>query len=156
MSRSRPYQDAECLRELYHSERLSLREIAERLGCSSETIRRWMKRHNIDRRPPGRGIVRSVEFYTHALNGDERARSRCKGDGFEVKIHRLCAVAWFGLDIHSDLHVHHRDPIPWLNTEENLEVKEPGEHLRHHAHDNSPWEYHDHESRDRDKQGRFT
>ena len=40
----------ELLDALYNQERLSMAEIAERLGCSQNTIAYWMQKHDIPRR----------------------------------------------------------------------------------------------------------
>jgi len=48
----REYADPELLEELYHDEGKSLEEIADTLGCSPATVRRWMVRHDIPRRDP--------------------------------------------------------------------------------------------------------
>jgi IS30 family transposase len=44
--------DADWLREKYLSERLSIQAIADEAGSSTTTVHRWLKRHNIPRRPP--------------------------------------------------------------------------------------------------------
>lgn len=45
---TKPYQDPEVLRELYHEKYLSTDEIGERLGCSGRTVRDWMAKHGIE------------------------------------------------------------------------------------------------------------
>lgn len=47
------YRDAAWLREQYVEQEQSTREIGETCGCSDDTIRRWLKRHGVERR--GRG-----------------------------------------------------------------------------------------------------
>ena len=46
----KPWDDPELLRELYHVEGLSLRDMGERFGVEHSTVRRAMDRHGIDRR----------------------------------------------------------------------------------------------------------
>lgn len=46
----KPYHDKEVLVELYWEDGKSCNEIAETFGVSSTTIRRWMDKHDIDRR----------------------------------------------------------------------------------------------------------
>lgn len=60
----RPYRDAEWLREQYHAEGLTQREIAEECGVVPCTIRRWMKRHGIE--------TREIVGENHGLYGKER------------------------------------------------------------------------------------
>lgn len=50
MSRDKPYQDEKWLREQYHKSKKSQREIAELADVTEQTIRRWMKKHDIERR----------------------------------------------------------------------------------------------------------
>jgi len=47
----KPYKDADKLRELYHGEGLSSREVAERMGCGKKTILRWLDNHGIEKAP---------------------------------------------------------------------------------------------------------
>jgi len=49
----RPYTDPVVLEELYVGQGLSTYEIGDRLGCSYETVRRWLATFGIGRR--GRG-----------------------------------------------------------------------------------------------------
>jgi hypothetical protein len=68
--------------------------------------------------------------------GYEYVRCRAGGADDTVYIHRLLYVAENGLDaLPGEYHVHHRTPIPWLNTPANLLAVEPEEHSRHHLHD---------------------
>ena len=45
----KPWTDADTLRELYHGEGLSSREVANRLGCGKKTILRWLDKHGIEK-----------------------------------------------------------------------------------------------------------
>lgn len=44
---TKPWHNAERLRELYIDERLDLQEIADRWGCSKDTVWRWKNKHGI-------------------------------------------------------------------------------------------------------------
>lgn len=44
------YRDPDVLRVCYHQSGLTLRETAERLGCSATTVGEWMERLGIKRR----------------------------------------------------------------------------------------------------------
>lgn len=80
-----------------------------------------------------------------------RVRVRATGEGYEyltdtdphsaaerpVYVHRLAAIAWCldedqwadrGVRALAGHDVHHETPIPWLNTEENLELVDAREH----------------------------
>jgi hypothetical protein len=70
---------------------------------------------------------------THTGEGYEYVRCRAGNDDATVYIHRLTYVSEHGLDaLPADWHVHHRKPIPWLNTPENLVAVDPDDHGRHH------------------------
>ena len=72
-------------------------------------------------------------------DGYERWRS-WEGDGERyVYVHRLAAVAWGILDgLDDDRHVHHRQSVGWLNTEANLEARDPVRHADYHLHRAEP------------------
>jgi len=55
----------------------------------------------------------------------------------QLRIHRLCAVAWFGYDAVIDRDIHHRLPVPWLNVKSNLLPLPPEEHQIITAHQTS-------------------
>jgi 5-methylcytosine-specific restriction endonuclease McrA len=48
MDMSKPWQNEETLRELYHGEGLTQPQIAEALGCSARIVSKWMDRHDIE------------------------------------------------------------------------------------------------------------
>ena len=47
------YEDRELMRRLYIDEQLSQEDIARRLDCCTNTVRRWLRRHDIPVRPKG-------------------------------------------------------------------------------------------------------
>src|SRR6185503_6697997 len=53
------------LEELYHQHRLSMAEIAGRLGCSQNKVAYWMEKHGIARRDIGEAI-----YQWHNPDGD--------------------------------------------------------------------------------------
>jgi 5-methylcytosine-specific restriction endonuclease McrA len=61
---SKPYHDADWLREQYHGRGRTQREIAEECGVSPRAIRKWMNRHEIE--------TREVRGENHGLYGQER------------------------------------------------------------------------------------
>jgi 5-methylcytosine-specific restriction endonuclease McrA len=63
----RPYRDADWLRRRYHDDGATQREIAEECGVSSRTIRKWMKKYDIE--------TREVRGENHGLYGKERRES---------------------------------------------------------------------------------
>lgn len=68
---STEYRDPDWLEERYHGDGLTQREIAEICGVEPVTIRRWMKRHDIE--------TREIAGENHGLYGTERSeRTRKK------------------------------------------------------------------------------
>lgn len=129
-----PYRDEDLMRHLYLEEQLSTTEISAVLECSTGAVLNWLDRFGIDRRSSAEGIALSkkepkdVYFYTHRSKGYEMV----KADEHPVAVHRLTAVAYWGFDAIRDKVVHHDAEIPWLNTEENLELLTKQEHQFHH------------------------
>lgn len=80
-------------------------------------------------------MIAMIRFVTHGSKGYsliEASEEDVDGVGRRyVAVHRLCGVAWDVLDGMSDEHeVHHIDPVPWFNGEENVEALPPDEHGR--------------------------
>lgn len=134
------YQDPETLRRMYHDGDMSLRDIAQEFGVSGSTIRYWMERHSIERRErteayrlarclPVPGFRIDDSGYEHWYHTYDR-------EALKVYVHRLAAVAWFGLDAVRDRHVHHTNNVGWDNREDNLEMVDP---VTHHG-ITKPWE----------------
>lgn len=120
-----PYRNRERLAELYEEEGLTQYEIADRFDVAQSTISKWVRRFDLE--PP----ATPASYYTHP-NGYELWAT----DGTSALVHRLCAVAWFDEQLFvtdDDLHVHHDIPIPWLNTEDNLDVLHRDEHIDLHG-----------------------
>jgi hypothetical protein len=77
-------------------------------------------------------------------DGYEYVRCRENGADDTAYIHRLCFVAWHGLDaLPAGYHVHHDCSIGWLNIEDNpiepgrqqLVAADPEDHAQHHLND---------------------
>lgn len=136
---SKEHTDKDWLKRQYHEEEKSLSEIAEVTDVNRDTIYYWMNKHDIelrDRKTESRKRSRLQRAtFSHSGQTYELAESynRFRDKPDNVLIHRLCAVAWFGLEEVKDKVVHHDVPIPWLNTEQNLEVMTQSEHSKLHA-----------------------
>ena len=135
IAQDKPYTDEELMRELYEEQRLSMVKIAEKFDCSPTTVRTWLDKFGVDRRSRSLsvslghsgGVIR-VPFYTHK-RGHEMWRA--EDDSF-IPVHRLQAVAEWGLEAVKDKHVHHKNGIPWDNRIENLELLSNSEHQKEH------------------------
>ena len=122
----------EDLSSMYWDRKMSMQEIGEELDVDSSTVERWLRAYNIETRSIGTWKrYEPPSFRTH-IKGYEQIRSQHEGDYDAVYVHRLFAVAEYGFDAVRDMHVHHRDEIPWDNRSENLELLTPSDHARHH------------------------
>lgn len=136
------YTDPETLRRLYWDENLSTRDIAKRGGVHKDTIRRWMDKHDIPTRERTEAATaKRRKEYTGISMASGGHYQWCQWDRktetFEtVRVHRLLAVAEYGLDAVADVDVHHKNNIPWDNRPDNLELLDRSEHTSHHK----PWE----------------
>jgi hypothetical protein len=135
------YQKEERLRELYHDQGLSMKEVGERLGCTAPTVQKWMEEHGIEKRAPaherdwsGQASPRWVPYagYSTGTSGYEAWHSRAD-DRATVSVHRLACVAWYGLDAVVGHDVHHVNGVPWDNREENVALMDPAAHRSYHA-----------------------
>lgn len=130
----RPYEDEALMRELYHGEGLSTVEIAERFGCSQPLITQWMDRHGIDTRAEAERYRMDPDLPVRTTPyGYVRAFHTYRGQKEHVAIHRLLAVAEYGLGALDGKVVHHKNHVPWDNRPENIELMRPEEHGRLHA-----------------------
>ena len=64
--------------------------------------------------------------------GYHRFKTQIGESRYTVGIHRLVAVAEFGLENTAGNVVHHKNNIPWDNRPENLELMGHAEHARYH------------------------
>ncbi|WP_425604265.1 homing endonuclease associated repeat-containing protein [Natrinema gelatinilyticum] len=77
------------------------------------------------------------EAYDHVplypdSNGYERWGHTHNGVQVEVSVHRLLAVAEHGIDKVDGKQIHHKKPIPWLNTPDNIIALTKRQHLALH------------------------
>lgn len=122
------WKDEETLRELYHGKSLSTKKIGEKFGVSGNTIVRWLKNNDIEIRYKRQRHI-SLFQLPHWKGGYE-----CWSDGSHTPlVHRLAAIAWFGLDEVLGKEIHHQNGIPWDNREENLKPLTTSEHMKLHA-----------------------
>lgn len=130
------------LRKWHHEEELLMSEIADRIGCSTSSVSARFKSHGIEldeelvaRRRRENARTNYVTFQTDHY-GYEVVSCRFKREVDTAKIHRLVAVAVFGLEAVKGKIVHHKTNIPWLNAHDNIELMERSEHRYHHIEKN--------------------
>lgn len=125
-----PYKQREQMLEWYEERGLSTWEIADKCDVSQATIWKWLHKHGIETR---KSKYETAPTYWTQKNGYERIQSAKKG----VFVHQLVAIA-NGADpykVMGDLThvVHHKKPIPWLNTPGNLELISQSDHRNIHG-----------------------
>lgn len=128
-----PWEDEELLREMYHGNGLSLREIGNRLGCDHTTIHRRMVEFGIERRK-GSGAPGKLPYAPYRTREHGMAYEYWQTKHTQFPVHRLLAVAIYGFDEVGGKIVHHKTPIPWLNVPDNIGLFESHEeHQSYHA-----------------------
>jgi hypothetical protein len=131
-----PWRDPEVLRDLYVDEEMSTIEVADELGTKSGTISKWLDRHDIEARSISEAMTKYHEKqpvpFSTSYQGYEVWKGMTNRENVSLGVHRLAAVAWFGLEAVANGLVHHENEIPWDNREENLQPMSRGEHNRVH------------------------
>lgn len=129
------HRSEELLRRLYLEEKMSANEIADELNCAASTVLNWLHRHDIPVRTnvEGQRIKNlTATFQTHA-KGHEVWWTAGDFDGQKhVYVHRLLAVAEYGVDAVDGMVVHHKNDIKWDNRPSNLELMTASQHNSHH------------------------
>ncbi|AGC34564.1 HNH domain endonuclease [Haloarcula sinaiiensis tailed virus 1] len=127
------YKDKETLQRLYYEEKLSTVSIADMAGTTASTVTYWMDKHGLDRR--SLRDAQRKESAPYCMTGPGYMSWTCNWfeNQKEVKVHRLLAVSEFGFDAVANMHIHHKNEIPWDNRPANIEVKSPKDHHRTHT-----------------------
>jgi len=125
--------DPDWIREQYHENGLTLKEVAEKCDVTPQAVQYWMKKHDIPRRDSNSGIA----SYTTRPDGYTEVRG---SPGERTYHHRLLATLL--VDDISDLagkDVHHKLDGPGAKPDflDNLEVLSRREHQDEHGMDHS-------------------
>lgn len=134
-----PHRDPDVLMHYYWDREMSQAETGDELGCSQETVGRWLDKTDIGARTISEAKrVERATFNPATRDGHEVWTVRDPDGKTTVGVHQLLAVA-DGADPHDvwndDTHVHHKAGIPWLNLPGFVEVLTRGEHKRTHVAD---------------------
>jgi len=146
------YRDKEWLNTKYWEQGYDTQEIAEMCDVVKETIRRWLHKHDLGTRDrsewtkhqwekdPERAekqaeVMSEKRRSIHASFFTRRRGYSYAGCGVsddQVAMHRLLAVAEYGLDEVIGKDVHHKNGVPWDNRPENIELLTRSEHQTLH------------------------
>lgn len=130
------YKDPIVLDRLYNEEGLRTPAIADKLGVSATTIRKYMDRGGIERQTQGEAAkeIHRVPYagYHMTSAGYHMWASSWDGEQDFVYVHRLLAVAEHGFDAVVDSDVHHQNGVPWLNYHDNIELLSSSDHTSQH------------------------
>lgn len=132
--RIEPWEDRTTMEYLYLKKGMSASEIAEVLPCNTGHVKRWLRRHDIQRSPSEAAKLRKLKEPPHHRwhNGYEQVVTAIDGEQQGVQIHRLVAVAEYGFDEVDGKVVHHKNGVKWDNRLENLQPMLKEEHQRMH------------------------
>jgi len=132
-----PWNDESWLRNQYVEKQKSLETIADEFGCTAGTLSRKLKEHGIE--PRSHGFVHRKPYIPYVMGAYGRMhwRSTRGEDGKKIaygfEVHRLLAIAEYGIDAVAGKDVHHKNQIPWDNRPENIELLSKEEHGKLHA-----------------------
>ena len=111
----------------------SARQIADDFPFHTATIRRRLKEWGIELR--GAKFYHREEYasFVNGPNGYEKWHCRINSDKRRVfPVHRLLAIAEYGIEAVKGKVVHHKNEVPWDNRVENIELMTKEEHVSHH------------------------
>jgi hypothetical protein len=130
------YKDPKVLRTLYHEEGLSQADIAYSFNVTQQTVSHWMRKFDIETRPPMDERDRSVSKSQHP-KAKVQYHVPDGGGGVErFYRHQLVALLEFEASevFANDTHVHHEMGSPVVvDVPENLDVIGDAAHVRAHA-----------------------
>lgn len=130
---SAPYKDRDTLYHEYVTNQRTSQDLADSWECDSKTILNWLDRHGIPKRQTG--DWQGQGYASYFMAGDCYMRwmdyaKPSRGDSFPL--HRLLAIAEWGVDAVKGNHVHHKNGLKWDNRTDNLEILTPSEHAKMH------------------------
>ena len=138
-----PWKSPEVLRRLCYEEKLGPKAIAERIGCSPNTVVYWTDKFGIER--PTLSVDASLNPASYSITNRGYAEWQAMtADGVRsIFVHRLLAISEHGSEAIKNKVVHHKNEIPWDNRPSNLEVMTQSEHATYHMRTDegdSPWQ----------------
>jgi len=125
--------------ELYVERKRLPKQIAERYDVSAKTILRTLERYGIEKRDPNELMKQALRKKPPQLQTEPRGyvvvRNKHEGDKCKIYLHRLLAVAEYGIDAVENMDDHHKNGIRWDNRPKNIQLVDKSTHGTHHAHE---------------------
>ena len=136
-NRIEPWEDKTTMEYLYVTKRMSAAEVADVLPCNEGHVKRWLRRHGIERTHSEGAKLRGLKQHPHHRwhNGYEQVVTTNDGEQVGVQIHRLVAVAEYGFDAVEGNVIHHKNEIKWDNRPCNIEPMSRKQHQQKHIQD---------------------
>lgn len=133
-----PWDDPELLKRLYHEEKLSTFEIADRFEEAEQTsVYYQLKKHGIETRSVGDSIRNrfASNLTVHLQNGRIQFFFDAFGETHTFLLSQLVALLDNPAEEVFDdtTHVHHKNHMPFDDRPENIEVLDGSEHSRYHG-----------------------
>ena len=132
---SEPWHDKELLEMLYVDYQVSSEKMARYWGCDPKTVRNNLEKCGIERRSPGHYQKKNHATYKPENSGYCYWRDYSVENTTPLAVHRLLAVAKYGVDRVKENHVHHKNGVKWDNRPKNIELKDPSTHAKEHQTD---------------------
>lgn len=128
--------------EMYHEYRWSTEQIAKKYDVTPKTIRKTLDKYNIESRDVGELVSQGLKSMPPSIYTERRGYVVTKqrtdnNKSGKVYLHRLLAVAEYGVNAVKDMDVHHKNGIPWDNRPKNIQLLDKSTHGRHHT--NERW-----------------
>ena len=124
----RPWNDDNLLKEMYVEQDMTQEEIADEMGCEQGTISYRLREMGVETNPDRE----KSPYYGMTGNAYMTVQHKVNGEQKSILVHRLLAVAEYGIASVADSVVHHKNGVKWDNRTENIVVMDRGEHTRLH------------------------
>lgn len=119
-----PHKDPDALEELYETYDGDTAAIADHCDCSRSTVRRYLRGLGVTTGAPGPAYFQTREDGYEYWSIDQ----------YSIYVHRLVAIAEYGIDAVAGGHVHHKNEVRWDNRPSNLMPTDgPAHHRREHT-----------------------
>jgi transposase len=129
------YKHFPVLHNLYVVQKMSDSEIADVFNVSRGTIKYWRNKYSIEGiSKTERSRYRPATFYIDDEGYEQwnNGTNQHESGGESLRVHRLIAVAEYGIEKVKNKVVHHKNGMKRDNRVENLELMEQSEHAKKH------------------------